>query len=60
MVEAQERKVEAKELKKTKKKIQQAIGVISRTEERELNDFCCKEPSQTLFVAHFGNGDEAD
>ena len=47
-------------LRKIKKKIQQAIGVISRAEQLELSQFCSKTPTKNLLIAHFGNGDEND
>ena len=43
-----------------KKKMQQAITVLCKAEDKPYEELVCDTPSRCMFVTHFGNGDESD
>jgi len=49
-----------KQDKKYKKKIAQSQGTICRAEDKPFNEIISQEPTKTMLVTHFGNGDEID
>ena len=46
--------------KKLKNRTKQAITVLCKAEDLPYEQLFSQEPTTNMFVAHFGNGDEAD
>ena len=42
------------------RKLAQGIGALVKAEKKEIDELISKEPTNKLFVFHFGNGDEED
>ena len=54
------KKQKDRDCKKLKNKTKQAITVLCKAEARPFESLFSQEPTTQMFVAHFGNGDEAD
>ena len=54
------KKQKDRDSKKLKNKTKQAITVLCKAEDTPYEELFCQEATPAMFVAHFGNGDEAD
>ena len=54
------KKQKDRDSKKLKNKTKQAITVLCKAEDTPYEQLFCQEATPAMFVAHFGNGDEAD